>query len=326
MPFLRSGRWRGILAAVCITTAAVLVPLSVVTGWARIQLVDEDSFASTLGPLIDDPAVQDLLIDEAMDAITARVDFSELTGQIVDGIVDLGLGPRAASALVLLQQPVAVGLESLVADTVSTVVRSDAASGTWNTLLRGLHRVVATASTSDGAGVVVMTDDGLGIQLAPIVEQVRERLTDNGVGLASLIPPVDRIVIVGSGENVTALRTVYSLAVGVGWWMPALTVGLLGVGVALSRRRSVAVLGAGAGLVVGGAALGAALLLGANAVAQTAERRGLPVEAFDVIYRSLVESMRQTSWALAVIGLLLAVLGWMLGRARVDDGRTSASM
>ena len=50
-------------------------PVSIVGAWARVQLVDEDAFVATLAPLVDDPAVQAMIIDESMEAINAQVDF-----------------------------------------------------------------------------------------------------------------------------------------------------------------------------------------------------------------------------------------------------------
>jgi len=318
------GRWRAFASATCIVVASILVPVSIVTAWARLQLVDEDSFVGTLAPLVDDEAVQDLVITEAMDAITSQVDFAQLTSDVFDGIADLGLGPRAVAALRLLEQPAADGLTSLVDRTLTTIVRSDAFSDVWATTVRGAHRALTVASTSDGGGIVVMTSDGVGIQLGPIVEQVKQRLTDQGVGIAGLIPAVDRTVIIGSGEGLSLVRTVYALAVAVGWWLPVLTLLLFGLGIVLARRRSSAVLGAGVGLAIGGAALGATLTIGATAVAMVAGDLGLSPSALDVIYRRLVESMSQSAWVLALVGAFVALLGWLMGRSRAAAGTRAA--
>jgi len=121
-------RWRAFVSALLIVIASILVPVSIVSGWARVQLVDEDAFVQTLAPLVDDPAVQQLIIDEAMDAITAQVDFTQLTSDVFDGIADLGLSDRATQALGLLEAPAASGLENLVTTTVTRVVESDAFS------------------------------------------------------------------------------------------------------------------------------------------------------------------------------------------------------
>lgn len=106
-PEPRTARWRAFVSALCIVIATILVPTSIVAAWARVQLVEEDAFVSTLAPLVDDPAVQGLIIDETMTAITDQIDFDQLTANVFDGIADLGLPPRAVQALGLLQAPAA---------------------------------------------------------------------------------------------------------------------------------------------------------------------------------------------------------------------------
>ena len=109
-PRSRAGWWRAFLSALCIVIATILVPVSIVSAWARVQLVDEDAFVATLAPLVDDPAVQAMIIDESMEAINAQVDFQQITSNVFDGVAALGLPPRAADALQLLEAPAANGL------------------------------------------------------------------------------------------------------------------------------------------------------------------------------------------------------------------------
>ena len=206
-PRSRAGWWRSLLSAVCIVVATILVPVSIVSAWARVQLVDEDAFVASLAPLVDDPAVQTMIIDESMEAITAQVDFQQITADVFDGVAALGLPPRAADALQLLEAPAANGLQSLVTTTVTRVVESDAFSEVWATATRAAHRALVGAATSDGGGLVVRTDEGVGIQLGAVVERVKQNLVDRGLGVAELIPTVDRVVIIGEGDNLATIRT-----------------------------------------------------------------------------------------------------------------------
>ena len=68
------GLWRAFASALCIVLATILVPISIVGAWARVQLVDEDAFVSTFAPLADDPDVQALIIDKTSTAISEAVD------------------------------------------------------------------------------------------------------------------------------------------------------------------------------------------------------------------------------------------------------------
>ena len=324
-PARKSGRWRTVLSAICIVVAAILVPVSIVGAWARVQLVEEDAFVNTLAPLVDDPAVQAMIIDETMSGITTQVDFSQLTASVFDGIADLGLPPRAVQALGLLQAPAADGLENLVNQTVTRVVESEAFADVWATATRAAHRALTTAATSDGGGLVVKTDEGVGIQLGAVVDRVKANLTERGLGVAQLIPTIDKVVIIGEGNNLTAIRTGYAIAATMGFWLPVITLALFGLGILLARRRSTAVLGTGVGLAVGSATLAATLSIGATAVGIVAGDLDLSPTALNVIYQQLVGAMTQTALVLMVLGVLVAVIGWLMGGSRPARGVRTAT-
>lgn len=311
-----AGRWRAWVSAICIVVAAILVPVSIVTAWARVQLVDEDSFVATLAPLASDSAVQGMIVDETMDAITAKVDFAQLTSNVIDGVATLDLPPAAISALTLLKQPAADGLESLVDRAVTRVVTSDAFAEVWTTATRAAHRALTTAATSDGGGLVVRTDDGVGIQLGAIVDRVKQNLTDQGVGIAGLIPQIDRVVILGTGENLALVRAGYAVATAVGYWLPLLSLGLFLVGILVARRRSTALIGSGLGLLLGGGSLAIGLSIRAGLMGTVATQAGLDPSALSVIYGQVSDGMAHTAAIIAVIGVVVIALAWVNGRSR----------
>lgn len=311
-----SGRWRAWVSALCIIIAAVLVPISIVTAWTRVQLVDEDAFVQTLAPLASDPAVQSMVIDQTMDAITAQVDFAGLTSNVIDGVASLGLPPAAARALGLLKQPAADGLESLVERGVTRVVTSGAFADVWTTTTRAAHRALTTAATSDGGGLVVRTADGVGIQLGAIVDRVKQNLVEQGVGIANLIPAIDRVIIVGTGENLTLVRGGYALAAAVGYWLPLVSLALFIAGILIARRRSVALQGAGIGLLLGGGSLALGLSIGAAAMSTVATQIGVSPRALEAIYHQFSDEIAHVSAIIAIIGVVVLALAWVNGRTR----------
>lgn len=312
-PRASGGWWRALLSAVMIVVATILVPTSVVATWTRIELVSEDAFVATLSPLAHDPAVQTMIIDEISSAIDAQVDFAAVTDDVFDGVESLGLPPRAAQALDLLRAPAAQGVQSLVDSAVDRVVRSDAFAEVWDLALRSAHRSLTTAATSSGGGVLVLTDDGLGVSLAPIIEEVKGRLVTAGVGVATFIPAIDKVIIIGDGQALVAARTAYVAADIVGWWLPVLTIALFVGAVLIARRRTVAVIGTGVGLLIGGSILALSFALGSAATAIVAGQAALDPTALGVIYAQLTSSMTQSAWAVAGLGFLVAALGWLAG-------------
>lgn len=313
-------RGRSAASALLIVVAALLVPVSIVSAWARVQLVDEESFVATLAPLADDPAVQAMIVDETVSAIEAQVDFAALTANVFDGIAALGLPPRAESALRLLEAPAATGLASLTTSAVSTLVGSEAFSDLWATTSRAVHRALTVAATSDAGGIVVRTGDGVGIQIGAVVDRVRQALADRGVGVAPLIPSVDRVIVLGEGGTLAAVRTGYALATVLGWWLPLATLVLLAGGILLARRRSTAVAGTGVALALGAGVLAAVFAVGTAAVPGIAGDLGLSPGGLGAVYRQLVASMAQTALVLSLLGVFLVALGWVMGRSRAATG------
>jgi hypothetical protein len=128
-----------------------LAPVALVTGWAKWTLTDTDRFVATYAPLSDSPEVQAFVVDEAMAAVDAQVDLGRLTQELVDGLVALGTGPRATTALRTLQATATDGLRSLIRDGVTEFVASDKFDEAWAEALRVGHTQLMGTLSNDPA-------------------------------------------------------------------------------------------------------------------------------------------------------------------------------
>lgn len=314
----RRGRWRAVLSALCIALATVLVPVSIVGTWARVQLVDEARFVETFAPLAADPAVQALITDQVTAAIDDAIDLQGITDDLFDGLQELDLPPRASDAIQLLRIPAAQGLQSVVDTTVTRLVGSDAFETVWSTALIASHRALAAAAsggTADGA-LQIGENGEIGIQLGPIIEDVKQRLVDQGIGFAESIPVIDRTIVVAKSEALVTVSVVYNIAVTVGWWLPVIALALFGGGILLARRRTVAVLGSGVGMAIGGIVLAIGLSIGGTVAAILAAQLGISASALGAIYAQVVDAMHQTAVVVALLGVVVAILAWVQGRSR----------
>lgn len=317
VPRTARSRWFEVLSATLIVLGAITTPISIVGAWARVELVDADRFVQTFGPLADDPAVQALLVDQVTAAVDEQLDIASLTDDLFDGIASLDLPPRAAAALELLRGPAAQGAQSLIDRTVERVVESDAFSDVWSTALRASHRAFAAAATGAGGGPVTVDAEGVvGLELGPIVEQVKQRLVDQGIGVAAAIPVVDRTIVIVQSDAIVTVQVVYGLAVAAGWWLPVITLILFVAGVLVARRRSTALLGAGLGLALGAGALVVALAVGDTLTVVAAGQLGISTAALTAVYVQVIGAMRQTAVVLTVVGVAIALLAWSRGRWR----------
>ncbi|UOQ88330.1 hypothetical protein MUN74_13710 [Agromyces endophyticus] len=313
-PRTKRGRGRTAGAIVLVVIGLLLAPVAVVTSWARAELVDTDQFVATFAPLAKDPAVQSFVSDEVTTAIEKQVDIPQLTSDVFDGIRSLDLPPKAEQALGLLEAPAVQGLQSLVSGVVDRVITSDAFADIWANALRVSHKQFIAAMQDDPNAALEIGGDGtLSVQLGPIIEAVKQRLVDNGVGFASSIPVVDQSIVIAQADAFVFVRTVYALALGVGTWLPWVALAFIVAGVFVAKRRSAALFWTAGGftlvmaLLASGFAVGQVVFLGAVSPSL------IPAGAATAIYGYITEAMASTTAAAVVLGLLVTIIAWFAG-------------
>ncbi|MCK2035649.1 hypothetical protein KZC51_05815 [Microbacterium sp. SSW1-49] len=305
---------RTLLATALITLGALLAPVAVVATWANVQLTDTERFVASYAPLADDPAIQSLITTQVIAVIDEQVDIPTLTSDVIDGIIDLGTGDRATRALELLKGPAAQGLQSLVASVVARFVESEAFANVWASALRVSHAQLTGALQNDPTVALDLGAEGtIGIQLAPIIDAVKDALVDRGVGFAAAIPTVDRTIVVATSDALPTVQLAYGLAVSAGVWLPWISLLLLAAGVIAAHRRWTA--GITAALALAGSMV---ILLAGFAIGRLffdAAMRSGPVspDAGGVMFETFTGAMRDTAIAVLVLSLVVAVVVWFCG-------------
>ncbi|MGW3415523.1 hypothetical protein [Streptomyces sp. NPDC000888] len=150
-------RVRALLAVLLIVLAAVLTPLSAVA-------------------------------NRVTDAVMQRLDVATILSS-----VEPADRPLAGKDLDALSGPVTTGISGFVHSTALKFVSSDAFATLWTQLNRRAHAAVEKALTGSGGGAVKLTDDAVIIDLAPVIEKVKQALVDNGLAVASKIPEVHTV-------------------------------------------------------------------------------------------------------------------------------------
>jgi hypothetical protein len=200
-------RWRRGTGIALIALGALLAPVAILSSWAVTQVSDTDRFVATFAPLGADPEVQAFVATQVTQVITEQVDFPALVDPFFDSLTaDLGsTGTLAAEAVKGLVQQ---GARQLLSGAVSGVVESPAFAAMWEESLRVSHTVLVRVLTENPDALLQLAPDGtIGVQLGPIVERVKQSLVDGGLGFASAIPEVDRVVPIAKSETLVQLRT-----------------------------------------------------------------------------------------------------------------------
>jgi hypothetical protein len=306
----RRHRLRSFFAALLITLAAVLAPLSAVAVWIADEMADTDRYVATVGPLASHPDVQAAVTDRVTDAVMAKVDLDSLLSTVTPSD-----RPELEDALGALAGPLTGGLRNFVRQTVAGFVATDAFARLWVQLNRQAHAAFAGALTGDSDTAVQVRGDTVTLDLAPVVEQVKKQLTDQGLGVAAGIPAVHTDFVLAKSKDVQNLRTGFRLLELAGNWLPLVTVVFAGAGVLLAGRRRRALVTASLAIAAGVAVLGVALT-----VFRVVYLNHLPAstneDAAAAVYDQLVRFLRLTVRVVVVLGVVVALGAWLSGPGR----------
>jgi hypothetical protein len=303
-------RVRSLCSALLIVIGCVLAPLSVASVWLASIAADTDRYVATVAPLAASVPVQDAVAARAAAAVSEHLDLNDLLHQLAPA--DRPLISKAISGL---SGPINSAVADLVQAQTRNVVRSQWFRTFWTEANRSVHATVVKALTGQGGGAVQLSDDAVVIDLAPVIDQVKQRLVGSGVGVAARIPEVHTQITVLSDENIGKARTGFRLLRLAGDWLPVVAVLLAAAGVLLAARRRRALVAA----ALGGAF--ATLLLGLGlAVFRAFYLDDLPAGVSQAaaadVYDTLVRFLRTTVRTVVVLGAAVALGAWLGGPGR----------
>jgi hypothetical protein len=296
-----------IIAWVLVVLASLLIPISVISAWAITTVTDTDQYVATMAPLARDPVIVDHLANKATDKL-----FS--THAVQNKVTDL-LPPKAKP----LVQPVVAQVKTYVNGVALKVFQSPQFGRLFDALNRRTHQTVVDILSGKQTRLTKALKNGqVVLNLTPQLNQLIDKLNARGVKLFKPIPTQNGGLgfVVVSKDQVSNFSGLFNTLVTLGWALPVISVvvGLLGVAVAVERRKTLLRLAVGIALFT-------VLLLGALAFLRTtflnrAETRHLDTAVaaavWDTLLRFLKDDLR---WAL--LGCVIIALGaWLAGPAR----------
>lgn len=313
----RGPRWRGVVASVLIVLAALLTPVAIVSGWARVLLSDTNAFVATYSPLIQNPRVQAYVTDQIVDAIDARIDIDGTVNEVFDGLGEVVQRPTVKLALESLRQPAADGVRSTIRQVADKVVTSDAFAQVWQESLRLSHSEAISALSGDNSTVTI-TDQGLGLRLAPLIAKVKDVLTEQGFAFAARIPAIDRTIVLVHSDSLIQVQLGYRAALATGYWLGVVVLVLFVAGVLVSLRKWLATIWAAVGL-----GLGAALVLGGVGIGRVVAQASIPTSVMPndvllIFFDTVSEAINDLAAATVLLAIIVAVVAWLAAPFRVS--------
>jgi hypothetical protein len=294
-----------------VVLASLLIPISVLSAWAITTVTNTDQYVATMAPLARNQVVIDHLATRATDEL-----FSSkfVQNKITDVL------PAKAKPLV---QPLANELQGYVHGLALKVFESPQFGRLFDELNRRTHDTVVDILTGKQNALT----DSLGkggqvvLNLSPTLSQLIDRLDAHGV---TLFDPLKPILTQGNGlglavvqkSQVSKFTGLFNTLVTLGWAVPitAVALGVLGIVLAVERRKTLLRLAVGTGLF-------ALVLLGALAYGRTtflhvAGKQNFNVPVAAVVWDTLLRFLQQDLRWMLLAALLVALGAWIAGPAR----------
>lgn len=332
VPARRPSRLRRVLVGLLVLLSCLAVVVSGLTIWTHNTVMNTDGYMSLVGPIGKDPEAIKQLSQYISDQAVTATDLQQ----------------RVTDALPTQAQFFAGPITSTVADFITKgaqkVLSSPKAYDLWLQLNRLAHEKIVALLRGDTTNVYTEGSD-VNLDLLPLISQVLvwvdERLP-GGLG-DKFSPPViepgtdpqaaiqevanwsgkplpsdfGQVTLLQSdalGPAQTAVQWFDRLV----WILPLATLGLIAVTIWLSRRRGRTAIAIGIGAAI--AILLTRVIVNRASIAltdQLQEGGGLSV-AKDVVNASLGPLTTITIW-IVVLGVVAAILVWLLGRRDVRD-------
>ncbi|MGI9616664.1 MAG: hypothetical protein ACR2QO_27345 [Acidimicrobiales bacterium] len=294
-------RWLSIGAAIL---AGIVLPLAVISVWARNTLLDTDQYVATISPLVDNEDIQEAVSFRVTEAVSEEVGFKAIAEDVL---------PANAQ---VLAGPIEAGAKSVIAELASSVVASPTFAQIWQEANREAHQNVVPLITGDNSGVVDVEDGRVVVPLGDVADDVVGRLDERlGADLSAQLPEegLDAEIVLIESQELADAQT------GARWldrlrWVFVFLAAAFGIGaVAMSEHRRLGVRRLGITIFV--SMLLMVLLYSffrnqymAN-LPEGVHNADAAVAAFDIVTAFLQRSLR----SLLTIGALVLVGTWVVG-------------
>jgi hypothetical protein len=301
-------RWAG--AVVLLLIGLVLFGLAVPTIWINRTVMNTDQWVATVGPLAQDPAIQNVVADKMSAALFAKVDVEAE----IRSLLPTALAPIAA--------PVAGQIETYADKLIGEVVRSDQFSTVWTTTMKTSQQAFVAAIKGGKPGGAVSTTNGvITLNTDMFVAAAQERLASTRIGGLTKFIPWDKFpdsFVLYESERLAQAQTAFGLFNSLVWVLPILALLFLGLALWAAPNTRRAWLWTGVGVIVVTLLPFEALVFARtafiNAAYNTAQIPNDAAQAFyDIVFKFLL-TMQTTA---ITVGLVVAVIAFFGGPSKL---------
>ena len=323
-PSRRRFSWRALFATILIVIGCVLAPIAVVGVWAGNQITDTGRYVATVQPLIDDPAIQNVLTDRITNEITSQLNLTGLINQATAQLQTRGL-PRISTLLTTFGPQITSAVTGFIQSTVHTVIASQAMAKAWVQVNTVAHQAVVKLLSGQGGGTLTSANGQITLNLGPLIAVVKQDLVARGFSLAGSIPNVNPTVALFQAKDLGKAQAGYRLVSDLKIVLPILALVLLAAGVFTARGRRRALIVVGLGVAASMVVLAIGLLIARTIYLNSVPSNVLPSDAAAAAFDALVHFLRVGLRVVLAVGLVIAIGAFITGPSRAAV-RTRAAL
>ncbi|HWC39945.1 MAG TPA: hypothetical protein VG476_15515 [Acidimicrobiales bacterium] len=283
--------------------------LSVLTIWLRAELLDTDTYVSSVSAVVTNPAVEASVANVITNQIFTNVD--------VEGAARDALPPRAQS----FAPQLADGLRSFTHNVTFRVVSSKQFENLWIGANRRAHQqIVAVLTGQPGPRGAVSTAGGqVTLDLSSVTATVNQRLLQSGINVfqnSTVSGPNGGKVVLVKSSQLESLQGVVRVFRHLTVLLPILTVLCLAGAVFASRDRRRGLVRAGRAVVVAMVILTALLFLLRGVYFEGVVTPNFSKEAAAALFSGLIGFLRWGVLVSFLVGLVVALGAALAGPSR----------
>ena len=323
-PSRRRFSWRALFATILIVIGCVLAPIAVVGVWAGNQITDTGRYVATVQPLIDDPAIQNVLTQRITNEIISQLNLTGTVDQAAAQLQSRGL-TRISTLLTTFGPQITSAVTGFIQSTVHTVISSQAMAKAWVQVNTVAHQAVVKLLSGQGGGTLTSANGQITLNLGPLIAVVKQDLVARGFSLAGSIPNVNPTVALFQAKDLGKAQAGYRLVSDLKIVLPILALVLLAAGVFTARGRRRALIVVGLGVAASMVVLAIGLLIARTIYLNSAPPSVLPTDAAAAAFDALVHFLRVGLRVVLAVGLVIAIGAFITGPSRAAV-RTRAAL
>jgi len=315
--------WRAAVAVLLIVLGCVVAPVAVLGVWAGNEVSDTGRWVATVQPLIEDPAIQNVLTDKITNQITSRLDLTGTVKQASAQLKSKGL-TRVSSLLTTFSPQITSAVTGFIHSTVHSVISSQAMAKAWKLVNTVAHQALVKVLSGQGNGVISTSNGQVTLNLGPLIAVAKQDLVSHGFTLANNIPTISATVALFQAKDLGKAQAGYRLITTLKVVLPILALLLLGAGVYAARGRRRALIGAGLGLAASMLVLAIGLLIARAIYLNSVPPSVLPADAAAAAFDAMVHFIKVGLRVVLAVGLVVALGAFITGPAHTAVRTRSA--